>query len=57
MADGEVTSEELEFAVREYSIATQHLMDTLLKVSDDEVPRSIGDALMHLAHVIDREWA
>lgn len=47
--------EELEFACREYQVATEHLMEVLLK-HEDVHPR-IGMAIVELADAINQEWS
>ena len=46
--------EELEFALREYTVATEHLIEVLEKV--EKVPPSIFMAALGLANAINREW-
>lgn len=48
--------EELEFAAREYSVATEHLIEILLKYGDDGVPSTIIGALRLLTNAINTEW-
>ena len=47
--------EELEFAVRQYEVATEHLIDTFLK-HDLEVPNTVKAALLYLANAINSAW-
>jgi hypothetical protein len=46
--------QELEWASRQYAIATQYLMDVLLKY--DDIPLRIFLALDELADAINDEW-
>ncbi len=56
MDDEEVTRQDLEFAFREYTVATSHLMNVLVRTRDEMVPDSIINAVMSLCHAIDKEW-
>ncbi len=49
--------EELEWATREYVISSEHLLDVLDRCGDENIPPTIYNALMTLAHVITKEWA
>jgi hypothetical protein len=46
--------EELEWAARQYEVATEYLMDVLSK--HEEIPNSIAFPLMELADAINAEW-
>ena len=48
--------EKLEFAVREYEVATQNLLRVFLEVGDDETPAAIKAALDQLAAAINGSW-
>lgn len=47
--------EELEFAAREYEVATEHLISILEK--HEKIPSSIAYALVLLAAAIQKEWS
>ncbi len=47
-------TEDVEFAVRQYVVATEHLMDVLSRY--DEIPSSIGAELIALSDAITMEW-
>lgn len=49
--------EELEWATREYTVASEHLLEVLNRCGDENIPPAIYTALMQLAHSITREWA
>jgi hypothetical protein len=46
--------DELEWAARQYEVATKYLMDVLSKY--EEIPNSIAFPLMELADAINNEW-
>ena len=46
----------LEFAVREYEVATEHLMDVMSQMPDEDVPQSIIGAIILLSKAIETEW-
>ena len=48
--------EKLEFAVREYEVATQNLLRVFLEAGDDETPPAITAALDQLAQAINGSW-
>jgi hypothetical protein len=52
MTDAE--REELEFALREYKVAAEYLMEVLAK--HETVPGVIGGALILLSKAIDSSW-
>ena len=48
--------EKLEFAVREYQIATENLLRVFLEAGDDGTPPAITAALDQLATAINGSW-
>lgn len=48
--------EELEFAVREYAVSTEHLLEVMAKTGEESIPATVKGALMLLAKAINTEW-
>ena len=50
-------AEEIEWASRQYQVATTYLIEVLERCADDDVPVRIKRALTEMADAINKEWA